>query len=122
MTIYQRIAAVFTAAGIPGFLQEWRATAAYPTIPAKFCTYLVTQDREALAADDAEQVHEYEVYIDLYGMTDVTQEQNTLVSRLYDAGFYIPYQRDMDNVRLTQYQYHRRLRVHYYDYGTEETT
>lgn len=117
MTIYQRMAAIFTEAGIPGFLQEWRATDEYPTMPEKFCTYLVTQDREALAADDCEAAHEYEVYIDLYGMTDVTQEQLLLCVALETAGFYIPYTRDMDNLRLTRYQYHRRLRVRFYDYG-----
>lgn len=116
MTIYQRMAAVFTAAKVPGFLQEWRATGEYPTIPEKYCTYLVEQDGEAMAADDEELVHESRVWIDVYGMTDVSAELGAVIGALREGGFLVSPTRDLDNVRLSRFQYHRRLRAIYYDY------
>lgn len=120
MTIYQRMAAIFDAAGIPGFLQEWRATDEYPEIPEKYCTYLLEQETDAMCADDREIVHSYRIWIDAYGQTDLSEELQRLNRALDAAGFCIPYTRDMDNLRLSRYQYHRRLRVDYYEYLSEE--
>lgn len=120
MTIYQRIAAVYAAAGVPGFLQDWFATPEHPTIPDKYLTYRVEWEGEALSADDAEAVHRYTVWIDLFGRTDVSGEQAALLRQLRGAGFYIPYTRDMDNLRLTDHPYHRRLQVTYYEFNHEE--
>lgn len=120
MTIYQRMAALFDAACIPGFLQEWRATDEYPEIPEKYCTYLLEQETDAMCADDRELVHACRIWIDVYGQTDLSAELQRLNRALDAAGFCIPYTRDMDNLRLSRYQYHRRLRVDYYEQTEED--
>lgn len=120
MTIYQRMAAMFAEADLPGFLQEWQATEDYPTIPDKYCTYLVEREGEALATDDEPAVYRYVVWVDLYGRTDVTADWLRLTRALRAAGFYIPFTRDMDNVRLSDFQYHRRMQINFYEYELEE--
>ena len=116
MTIYQRMAQVFRDAEIPGFLQEWMATDEYPVIPDKYAAYLVEQESTALSADDDEYVRVYRVWVDLYGMCDISAELDALRAALKAAGFLIPYVRDLDNAGLSRYQYHRRMRVDYYEY------
>lgn len=120
MTIYQRMAAIFIEAGIPGFLNEWQATDEYPAIPDKYCTYLMEREAEAMAADDEPLVTRYTLWVDIYGKTDVSAEQRALIRALRAGGFYIPYTRDLDNQRLSEYEYHRRMQVHYYQYDLEE--
>ena len=116
MTIYQRMSSVFEHADLPGFLQEWRATNEYPVIPDMFATYQVTQSGSAMTADDIEIIHRYEVWIDLYGETDVSGALATVMTELEAQGFTINDVRDLDNTKATRYIYHRRWRVEYFDY------
>ena len=73
-----------------------------------------------MAADDGTAAYRYTVWIDLYGLTDVTGDWLGLTRALRAGGFYIPFTRDLDNPRLSDYQYHRRLQVHFYEYDIEE--
>ena len=116
MTIYQRMASICEATGIPGFLNEWMATDEYPVIPDTYLTYLVDMESEAMAADDDELVREQVVWIDLYGCTDASAPLDALRQALRAGGFLVPWTRDMDNQRLSRHQYHRRLKATYYDY------
>ena len=116
MTIYQRMAAVFERAGVPGFLQEWRATPAYPQIPERYATYQVVRSGSALEADDAQIVSVNEVTIDLYGETDVSNALMAVMAELEADGFCVSDVRDMDNSGATRYIYHRRWRAQYYSY------
>lgn len=116
MTIYQRMAALFEEADIPGFFQEWMATDEYPAIPDTYCTYLVEREGEGIAADDATLAYRFTVWIDLYGREDVAEAERALVRALRAGGFYIPFTRDLDNQRLSDFQYHRRMQVTYYDF------
>ena len=115
MTIHQRMSALFEAAEIPGFLQEWRATPEFPRAPDIFCTYIAPLDTPALCADDLEIIHATNVYLHMYGKTDVTPAYDRLLAAAKAAGFYIPTGRDLDDVRNGEYQYHRRLDLVYYD-------
>lgn len=111
MTIYQRMQAVFTAAGIPGFLQGWRATPAYPQIPDKFAAYIVNSEGPALCADDAPLISRTELSLHVYGKTDVTVETAALRDALLARGFAVSGVRDLDDVREGDYIYHRRMAV-----------
>ena len=120
MTIYQRMASVFEHANVPGFLQEWRATALYPQIPERFATYRVSSSGEGLAADDMEIARRYQIWIDLYGETDVSGALETIMLELKGQGFYIGDVRDMDDANASRFVYHRRWQVTYVDYCWEE--
>lgn len=120
MTIYQRMTDVFEHAGVPGFLQEWRATALYPQIPEMFAAYQVLESGSALEADDIEIAHRYVVQIDLYGETDVSGKLRTILMELEAQGFTLSDVRDMDNTRATRYIYHRRWRATFIDYQVDQ--
>lgn len=114
-TIYQRMGAVFAAANVPGFLQEWRQTDAYPAIPPKFCAYVIRGERAAMCADNREWIHRTDVELHIYGKTDVSAERESVVQALENAGFEIAGERDLDDVRAGEYQYHRRLEIVYFE-------
>lgn len=116
MTIYQRMAAVFRRAGVPGFLQAWQKTREYPEIPDKFCAYVVERVSEALSGDDRPKAMEYAVSLHLFGRADVSDERDMLEAALLDAGFFIPCIRDLDDVRAGEYIYHKRFDLTYYEF------
>lgn len=124
LTIYQRMDALFKAANVPGYLQQWRRTEEHPTLPDKYCTYLVAPDRPALCADNDEIIHVYNVLVHIYGKTDPTPEAAALVKAAKAAGFCVPSARDVPDVRAGEYQYHRRVDLAYYedlqDYGGDD--
>lgn len=86
MTIYQRMEAAFQLAEVPLFLQEWRKTEEYPTIPEQYAVYNVNRSRPALIADDEEIIHRYDIAVWLYGTSDVsaTAEDILLAMQAYD--------------------------------------
>lgn len=107
MTIHALMAEIFAQAQIPGFLQQWRATEAYPVIPDKYCTYIVTVEDDMLCADDTEIIHRTRLYLHMYGKTDLGAEYKRLKAVLDAHGFYFPRTRDLDDVRAGEYQYHK---------------
>lgn len=72
MTIYQRMEAAFQLAEVPLFLQEWRKTDQYPTLPDIYAVYNVKLERPAQYADDAEIFRRYDIDVWLYGTNDVS--------------------------------------------------
>lgn len=120
MTIYQRVDAAFQAAGVPGFLQEWERTDAYPEIPAKFGVYIIARTAPALCADDCEAIRGYDVTVHLYGTGDLSAEAEALCEAAEALDFLIAGQRDLADVSAGDYRYHRRLDLVYYDYLWED--
>lgn len=119
MTIYQRMAEVFSAAGIPGFFQFWRKTQDCPEIPAKFCTYNVVMEDFPLCSDDQPIVCAYDIVLHMYGISDLTPDLEKLSAALVAAGFSIWRTRGLDDVRAGEYQFHRRIDLVYHDYDLE---
>lgn len=119
MTIHQRMKEIFEQAEIPGFLQVWKATPEYPKIPEKYCTYIVTTESDALCADDEALITQMNVYIHLYGKTDVTDEYNRLRAAITDqVGLtLLPRVHDLDDIREGEYQYHRRIDTYFYQFN-----
>lgn len=115
MTIHQRMTGIFTQAQVPGFLQEWKATEQYPKPPDIFATYSAPIERDALNADDCELIHRTDVYVHLYGKTDVTEAFDSIFLAAKQAGFYVTSSRDALDLGQGEYQYHRRLDLSYYD-------
>ena len=120
MTIYQRMDAAFANAQVPGFLQEWERTDAYPEIPAKFGVYIVSRTAPALSADDCEAIRGYSVIVHLYGTSDLSAEAAAICEAAENLDFVIADQRDLADVSAGDYRYHRRLDLMYYEYLWED--
>lgn len=116
MSIHQLMAQIFQEAAIPGFLQVWKQTEQYPTIPDKYCTYIVTQDSVGLSADNAPVATQKNLYIHMYGKTDINAELDRLNAVLEKHDFYIPRVNDLDDVRSGEFQYHKRIDLIYIEY------
>lgn len=116
MTIHQTMAQVFQEAEIPGFLQAWKQTEQYPVIPDKFCTYIVTTDSAVLSADDVPAVVQKNLYIHMFGKTDISTELDRLNEVLEGHDFLIPRVCDLDDVRSGEFQYHKRIDLIYIEY------
>lgn len=113
MTIYQRMLAVFQAAGIEGFLNRYERMEE-TSLPDKYCAYTVMQDGPALSADDGEAMHASQVYIDLHGKTDVSVELDSLLDALDAAGFcWLPV-RHLDGLSASRFIYHKRIIATWY--------
>lgn len=119
MTIYQRMADAFSAAGIPGFFQVWRRTPEYPEIPQKFCAYHIVTERCSLSGDDRPLVQAYDIAVHIYGTSDLTADIEALCDALRSRNFLIGLVRGLDDMRAGDYQYHRRIDLTYYDYGLQ---
>jgi len=116
MTIHQIMAQIFQEAEIPGFLQVWKQTEQYPAIPDKFCTYIVTTDSVALSADDAPVAVQKNLYIHMFGESDINAELDRLNAVLEKRDFLIPRVCDLDDVRSGEFQYHKRIDLIYIEY------
>lgn len=117
MTIHQVMAQVFQEADIPGFLQVWKQTEQYPTIPDKYCTYIVTQTNVLASADDAPWITQDKLCIHLFGKTDISAELDRLNAVLEKHDFLIPRVQDLDDIRTGEYQYHKRIDLIYIEYA-----
>ena len=109
MTIYQRLAEIFRAADIPGFLNYWRKSTEYPEVPAIFCTYVVTQERDALCADDIELIHQYNITIRMYGKGDLTAAHERLRLTLLANCFPTVRQSDLADIYSGEWRYCKRI-------------
>lgn len=108
-TIYARMAEVFQEAGVPGFLNEWRATPSYPRIPDHYATYRVPLDEDTICADDMEIIHRTDVDIDFYSKSDPSLWIDSIEKALLAQGFLVERQRGMDDYRHGDFLYHRRI-------------
>lgn len=109
MTIYQRMEMVFAEAGVPGFLQGWRATEAYPVIPDTYCAYIVSGEGAALCADDVELMHRVDVQLHIFGKRDVSGAVSRVCKALGDGDFLISRLASLDDARESEYIYHRQI-------------
>lgn len=117
MTIYQRMQKIFEAAGVPGFLQGWQATAEYPQIPDIFAAYIVNAEAAMLCADDVPIIGSTSLALHVYGKTDVSGAVAKIKEALTADDFMISNQRDLDDVRNGEYIYHRKMDLTYIEFG-----
>lgn len=94
MTIYQRMEAAFELARVPLFLQEWRKTDEYPTIPELYAVYNVNRERTAQSADDAEIFRRYDISVWLYGKSDVSEAAEDIRMAMEAYGVEASHSRD----------------------------
>ena len=121
MTIYQRMQAVFDAAGIAGYLQTRETSTGDVQLPDTYCAYVVTSDGPALSADDRELVHRSDVRVDLHGKRDTSEALELLLLALDAAGFEYGAVRHLDgSVHGSKYKYHKRIAATHFAYETEE--
>ena len=117
MTIYQRMQKIFEAAGVPGFLQGWQATAEYPQIPDIFAAYIVNAEAPMLCADDVPIIGSTSLALHVYGKTDVSDAVAKIKEALTADDFMISNQRDLDDVRNGEYIYHRKMDLTFIEFG-----
>lgn len=116
MTIYQRMQAVFEAAGIQGYLLTHEALQSDAKLPDVYANYTVMTDGTSMSCDDMELVHRADVYVDLHGKRDTAQPLQQLLDALDKAGFNYQPVRHLDGLRGSKYKYHKRIVATHFDY------
>ena len=83
MTIYERMDAVFAAAGIPGYHLAWRATENERAIPETYAVYAVSEG-EVFYGDDEPQFERYQIDIWLFTPGDPSPLVRALKAQMAD--------------------------------------
>lgn len=117
MTIYQRMEEVFRLADVPGFLQVWRKTEAYPAIPDVYAVYNVQSERPLICADDAAQVTRYDIRIYVYGIEDISGDVANILDALQVMRFQTPRAEDAYAKSGGEFQYVKQIDTTFIDYG-----
>lgn len=117
MTIYQHMAEAFRVADVPGFLQAWRKTEQYPTLPDLYAVYNLQTERPLICADDAAIITRYDVRVWVYGVEDVSEAVAALCDALQLEGFTLPRAQDAYATVNGEHRYIKQIETTFIDYG-----
>lgn len=117
MTIYQRMDAVFQAAGVPGFLLRWQPTEQYPQLPQAYVVYRIASERCLQSWDDEPGIIEYQIEAHLYSVGDPSAISESIQFALVERGFYLPRVRELAPEQSQgSLQYHIRIDTTFCDF------